>query len=280
PLNALHSWTWVLRQPKLPPDRLARAVEGIERSVVAQTRIVDDLLDVSRMMAGKMSLRAEPIDLGPVVQAGIDAVASAAEAQRVRIVRKIARTPVRVVGDGDRLQQVVANLLSNAIKFTPPDGKIEVEVGPVESFAVLRVADTGCGISPAFLPHVFERFRQADGSSTRRAGGLGVGLSIVRQLVEMHGGRVEAHSEGQGRGTVFPVCLPLHLEAVRDVRPAAADGDGSVAGLRGVRALIVEDDADTREVMTLLLAESGMSVAAASTADEGLVHLLGEPFDL
>jgi signal transduction histidine kinase/DNA-binding response OmpR family regulator len=280
PLNALRSWAWILRQHQLPPDRHARAVDGIDRSITAQARIIDDLLDVSRMMAGKMSLAAAPIDLGPVVQAAVDGLAAAAEAQGVRIERALGRAPVRVVGDADRLQQVVTNLLSNAIKFTPAGGTIEIDLVCVDGTAVLRVADTGCGIAPGFLPHVFERFRQADGSSTRRAGGLGVGLSIVRQLVEMHGGRVEAQSDGEGRGAVFTVVLPLLLEAAREERPIAAETGGGQPGLRGVRVLLVEDDADTREVMMVFLAEAGMAVTSASTADEGLLQLLAAPFDV
>jgi signal transduction histidine kinase/DNA-binding response OmpR family regulator len=278
PLNALRSWAWVLRQHRLPAEKIGTVAEAIERSVAAQARIIDDLLDVSRIMMGKMSLRLEPLDLGPIAAAGIEALASLAEGQAVRIVSAIEPVPVPVAGDGDRLQQVVTNLLSNAIKFTPPGGCVEVRLDVADRRAVLRVSDTGCGIAPGFLPHVFERFRQADGSVTRRAGGLGVGLTIVRQLVEMHGGNVTAHSDGEGLGATFTVALPL-LEEAHSHTPEIDAAAQAVTRLDGARLLLVEDDPDTSRVMSLVLSEAGASVTTAACADEAMRRLAAEPFD-
>jgi signal transduction histidine kinase/ActR/RegA family two-component response regulator len=278
PLNALRSWAWVLRQSRLPPEKVGSVAEAIERSVSAQARIIDDLLDVSRIMTGKMSLRLEPLDLRPIVHAAVDALATAAEDQGIALERAIDDAPVVVAADGDRLQQVVSNLVSNAIKFTPGGGRIDVALERDGASAVIRVRDTGCGIAPAFLPHVFERFRQADGSSTRRAGGLGVGLTIARQLVEMHGGHVAAHSAGEGKGATFTVTLPRLTEA-RPAQPAADGVDCDGPRLDGARILLVEDDVDTRNVMRLVLVSAGATVVAAGTAEEAMQQLGAQPFD-
>jgi signal transduction histidine kinase/ActR/RegA family two-component response regulator len=278
PLNALRSWAWVLRTQGLPAEKIGLVAEAIERSVAAQIRIVDDLLDVSRIMTGKLSLRLEPLDLRPIVDAALAALEPQAEGQGMRIVRLVALRPVLVVGDGDRLRQVVTNLVSNAVKFTPPGGHIEIGVDADDVTARIRVRDTGCGIAPGFLPHVFERFRQADGSVTRRAGGLGVGLTIVRQLVEMHGGGVTAASDGEGRGATFTVTLPL-LDATRAWPPVAADGVDATARLDGARILLVEDDPDTSAVMALVLTQAGASVATAPCAAEAMQRLAADPFD-
>jgi CheY-like chemotaxis protein len=278
PLNALRSWAWVLRQQQLPAEKIGTVAEAIERSVAAQARIIDDLLDVSRIMTGKMSLRFEPLDLRPIVEAAIDALASMAEAQEVRIVPAIDGTPMPVAGDGDRLQQVVANLLSNAIKFTPPGGRIDVGVSPAAGSAVLQVRDTGCGIAAGFLPHVFERFRQADGGVTRRAGGLGVGLTIVRQLVDMHGGNVTARSDGEGCGATFTVTLPL-LDESRTTIPVAALLAEDGRRLDGMRILLVEDDPDTRNVMLLVLSQAGADVAPSGSAEDAMRRLIAQEFD-
>ena len=278
PLNALRSWAWVLRQQQLPAEKIPTVAEAIERSVAAQARIIDDLLDVSRIMTGKMSLRFEPLDLRPIVQTAIEALASMAESHDVRIVPAIDGTPMPVAGDGDRLQQVVANLLSNAIKFTPAGGRIDVDVSSADRTAILQVRDTGCGIAATFLPHVFERFRQADGGVTRRAGGLGVGLTIVRQLVDMHGGSVTAHSDGEGHGATFRVLLPL-LDESRTTVPVddrvAEDG----GRLDGVRILLVEDDPDTRSVMLLVLSQAGAAVTPSASAEDAMRRLVAQEFD-
>jgi signal transduction histidine kinase len=279
PLNALRSWAWVLRQQRLPAEKIGTVAEAIERSVAAQARIIDDLLDVSRIMTGKMSLRFEPLDLRPIVESAIAALASVAEAQDVRIVRAIDGTPMPVAGDGDRLQQVVANLLSNAIKFTPAGGRIDIGVSSADRSATLQVRDTGCGIAPSFLPHVFERFRQADGGVTRRAGGLGVGLTIVRQLVDMHGGNVTAHSDGEGRGATFTVVLPL-LDEHRTMVPVAERVADGGERLDGVRVLLVEDDPDTRSVMLLVLSQAGAAVTPSASAEDAMRRLAATEFDV
>jgi signal transduction histidine kinase len=278
PLNALRSWAWVLRQNQLPADKVASVAEAIERSVAAQARIIDDLLDVSRIMTGKMSLRLEPVDLRPIVEAAAEALGSTADAQGVALVRAIDGEPILVAGDGDRLQQVVSNLVSNAVKFTPAGGRIDVTLAAEGSDVVMRVCDTGCGIAPSFLPHVFERFRQADGSVGRRAGGLGVGLTIARQLVEMHGGGVAAHSAGEGKGATFTVRLP-RLAGVQPGAIAADTSSGDGMRLDGTRILLVEDDPDTRKVMVLVLSGAGASVVTAGTAEEAMRQLVGNAFD-
>jgi signal transduction histidine kinase/DNA-binding response OmpR family regulator len=279
PLNALRSWAWVLRRKQLPPEKVDSVAEAIERSVAAQTRLVDDLLDVSRIMTGKMSLRFEAVDLVAVVRAAIDALGPPAEAQGLRLACRVEGGPFTVSGDGDRLQQVVANLLSNAVKFTPADGHVDVCLASTGGNAVLRVTDTGCGIVTAFLPHVFERFRQADGTSTRRAGGLGVGLAIARQLVEMHGGRIAAHSDGEDKGATFTVVLPLLAESYA-TGPAAGDAAALPSSLEGARILLVEDDPETRQVMRVLLSAAGADVATVGTAEEGAHQLAAAPFDV
>ena len=279
PLNALRSWAWVLRQEQLGVEKVPAVAEAIERSVAAQARIIDDLLDVSRIMTGKMSLRFEPLDLRPIVEAAVDALASMADAQDVRIVRTIDASPMPVAGDGDRLQQVVANLLSNAIKFTPGGGRVDVRVETAAGAAVVQVSDTGCGISPGFLPHVFERFRQADGGVTRRAGGLGVGLTIARQLVEMHGGTIAAQSDGEGRGATFTVTMPLIEEnRVPESEPVPPCDHG--VRIDGVRILLVEDDPDTRNVMRLVLSQVGAAVTPSPSAEDAMRRLVAQEFDV
>jgi len=278
PLNALRSWAWVLRQRQLDPEKAATVAEAIERSVTAQARIIDDLLDVSRIMTGKMSLRLEPLDLRPIVAAASDAFSTAADGQGVGFVRRIDGEPIMVSGDGDRLQQVVSNLISNAIKFTPKGGRVEVTLEYDGTNAVVRVSDTGCGIAPGFLPHVFERFRQADGAVTRRAGGLGVGLTIARQLVDMHGGSISAASPGEGQGASFTVVLP-RLHDARTAGSSDAPADTTPVRLDGVRILLVEDDVDTRNVMTLVLNDAGATVVTASSADEAMQALGAHAFD-
>jgi signal transduction histidine kinase len=279
PLNALRSWAWVLRQQQLPPEKIGTVAEAIERSVVAQARIIDDLLDVSRIMTGKMSLRFEPLDLRPIVEAAIHSLASMAEMQDVRVVQAVEGSPMPIAGDGDRLQQVVANLLSNAIKFTPSGGRVDVAVSSVAGSVILQVRDTGCGIAPGFLPHVFERFRQADGGVTRRAGGLGVGLTIVRQLVDMHGGAVVAQSDGEGRGATFTVTLPL-LDETRTTMPVADGVEEDGRRLDGVRVLLVEDDVDTRNVMLIVLSQAGATVAPSGSAEDAMRRLVAQEFDV
>jgi signal transduction histidine kinase/ActR/RegA family two-component response regulator len=272
PLNAMVSWAWMLRTGTLGADGTARAAEAIERSVKAQARIIDDLLDVSRIVSGKLRLRSRVIDLVHVVDPAVDSVMGAASAKGIQLVRSFDPAGATVLGDPGRLQQVVWNLLSNAIKFTARGGRIEVGLGRVGDEVELRVSDDGQGISPSFLPHVFERFRQADGSLTRRAGGLGLGLSIVHHLVELHGGRVEAESRGEGCGATFTIRLPLASPPVDATAPANGHGatDGSPR-LDGVDVLLVEHEPDTRDAVCLVLSRAGAHVVGVGSADEAVV---------
>jgi signal transduction histidine kinase len=219
PLNTVLGWARLLRTGKLDQAGIARAVETLERSAAAQARIVDDLLDVARLERGELRLDVRRVELLPVVEAAIAAVRPAAEARNLAISAALMPGVGAIAGDPGRLQQVVWQLLANAVKFTPPGGRVEVRLDEDGDDAVVRVRDDGEGISPDFLPHVFEPFRQADSSSTRAHGGLGVGLALVRHLVEAHGGEVSAESEGRGRGATFTIRLPL--AAVAAHRPRA-----------------------------------------------------------
>ena len=209
PLTAIIGWAHMLRQGSLSDTNAARALETIERNAKSQAQLVEDILDVSRIITGKLRLHIEAVDAASVINAAIDSVQLAAESKNIQLKVTLDPSARRVAGDASRLQQVVWNLLSNAIKFTPSGGRVEVRLEREGAHAQLSVSDTGCGLQSDFLPHVFERFRQADGSSTRRHGGLGLGLSIVRHLVELHGGTVRADSPGKGCGSTFTVELPL-----------------------------------------------------------------------
>ncbi|MFL5311428.1 MAG: response regulator [Myxococcales bacterium] len=283
PLNAILGWTRMLRTGALEGDeKLRRALETIERNARAQTQLVDDILDVSRIIAGKLRVQVRHIDLRGVILAAVDAVRPAAEAKQLELALELRDEASDFHGDPDRLQQVVWNLLSNAIKFTPGKGKIAIELRRSNGHAEILVADTGMGITADFLPHVFDRFRQADSSSTRAQGGLGLGLAIVRHLVEVHGGTVSAESEGEGRGARFTVRLPVreiheqvengtvsraaaHLEAVNPAEPVS---------LAGMRVLVVDDDADARDLVRAMLASHGAEVVATYSADEAM-ELIG-----
>lgn len=275
PLNAILGWTKLLRANAVPTASIDRALEKVERNAQVQTRLVEDLLEVSRITTGKLRLEMRPIDLVPLVNTAIDSIRPTAESRGVAIDRRLESFALPTVGDPDRLQQVIWNLLSNAVKFTPGGGIVTVGVRRQADIDELWVSDTGVGIDPAFLPSVFDTFRQADASSTRTQGGLGLGLSIVRHLVEMHGGEVRADSAGVGRGATFTVRLPVRtLERVRGPRsddlppePATIITDGR---LSGARILVVDDDSDTRELLTSVLEASGARVYAASSVGEAL----------
>src|SRR6058998_2743337 len=211
PLTPILAWVIQLRRGTLDPTRAAHALEAIERNARAQARLVDDLLEVSRIISGKMRLDLKPVRLAEVIDAAIDAVRPAAVVKNIRVVKGFHRGVLPILGDGQRLQQVVWNLLSNAIKFTPENGRVEVWLRPAQTHLELSVRDTGKGIPPGFLPHVFERFRQAQAPITGGPGGLGLGLAIVRHIVELHGGNVHAESAGQGKGATFTVRLPLRV---------------------------------------------------------------------
>jgi signal transduction histidine kinase/CheY-like chemotaxis protein len=267
PLNAVLGWTRMLREERLPADVRERALDSIERNARAQSRLIEDLLEISRSVSGKLRLDIGPMDLAAVVEAAVDVVRPSADARDIRIETFIERrTPT--LGDAERLQQVVWNLLSNAVKFSDPGSRITVRVAGSETVDEIVVSDTGAGISPEFLPYVFDPFRQADGSTTRMHGGLGLGLAIARRIVELHGGRVAAHSDGPGRGAAFSVRLPRR-ERGAAVASAAAGGAGSPVRrprLAGLQVLLVEDDPDARELAALTLRAQGAMVRAVDSA--------------
>jgi signal transduction histidine kinase len=222
PLNAIMGWARMLGSIQLPPDRVKHGIATIESNSAALAHIIDDLLDVSRIVAGTLQLSPEPVDIVGVAQTALDTLRPSAAARNIRLAFSSETPPVEAVrGDAGRLQQVIWNLLANAIKFTPDGGCVDLVVAPANSHVEIRVVDTGKGISPDFLPHVFERFRQAEGTTTRRHGGLGLGLAIVRQLVELHGGTVHAASEGLGHGATFIVRLPMSAGESRPDQGAA-----------------------------------------------------------
>jgi PAS domain S-box-containing protein len=277
PLTAILGWAHLLRSGRLDEESAARAVEIIERNADAQNQLIEDILDVSRIITGKTSLHVEPVEPVSVIEAAAEAVRPAAEAKRVELKIPASTEAVSVFGDAARLRQVVWNLLTNALKFTPEGGRVEVRVARADSHVRIKVSDTGEGIDPEFLPYVFDRFRQADASTTRKRGGLGLGLAIVRHLVELHGGTVGAESEGQGRGATFTVTLPLagavaqpgepdDSRAARVKRPASpVDCPPSLSGLR---VLVVDDEPDTLDFLVAVLEGCGAEVTAASSAAE------------
>ena len=287
PLNAILGWTRMLRTGAVEPKQFARVLETIERNARSQTQLIEDILDVSRIIAGKLRLNIQKTDLHTVVRQAMDAVRPAAEAKSVHLDCELTPGSGEFAGDPDRLQQIIWNLLSNAIKFTPREGRVEVRVERVASAARITVTDTGLGISPDFLPHVFDRFRQADSSITRVQGGLGLGLAIVRHLVEVHGGTVHAESEGQGKGSRFTVQMPLRAVApAAPEPPSERNGQGQGAAraedspaapppllLAEVDVLVVEDEADARELVRAVLANYGARVRTVSSVDEALAQL-------
>ncbi|MGH7317493.1 MAG: ATP-binding protein, partial [Candidatus Rokuibacteriota bacterium] len=283
PLQPLLNWAYLLRSPNLDPASAARALDAIERSTKTLGQLIEDLLDVSRIVTGKLRLQARPVRLPGVVRAALEAVESAALAKSVTLDARIEPDLPAVLGDPDRLQQVLWNLLSNGIKFTPKGGRVTVSVASRNSEVALTVADTGVGIKREFLPHVFERFRQAESSTNRAYGGLGLGLAIVRHLVELHGGSVSVQSEGEGQGATFSVRLPVAaaVGAPTDRAPAATTTDGPMdRSLSGLRLLIVDDEADAREVMRFMLERGGARVRTADSAAQALDSLREERPDL
>ncbi len=280
PLTAIIGWVHILRVTQQDGEGARHGLEVIERNAEAQHQLIRDLLDVSRIITGKLRLDTKQIELAPVVEAAIDSVRQAADAKNIRLGTEFDDETDLVTGDPDRLQQVVWNLLSNAIKFTPKGGNVGVSVGREGSDVCIKVSDTGQGIPSSFLPHVFERFRQFDGSTTREHGGLGLGLAIVRHLVEQHGGHVSAESAGEQRGATFTVSLPVaavnaRLESNEGVEPHSSKrgSDVSKSALGGVRVLVVDDQPDARELLALVLGQAGAEVLTAATA-AGALELL------
>ena len=254
-----------VRMGRLDKDATARGLETIERNAHIQEQLISDILDVSRIVTGKLRLALRPIDLAPIIDAALDSVRPTAAAKGILLETRIETTGA-VLGDGDRLQQVLWNLLANAIKFTPRGGNVTISSGRVGANATIKVADTGEGMAPELVPFVFDRFRQGDASSTRPHGGLGLGLSIVRHIVELHGGQVQAWSDGANRGATFQVMLPVR--AVQRVETAA--GLAADSPLAGLKVLVVDDEADAREVVSTALAQCGARTAAVASAREAL----------
>ncbi len=276
PLNAILGWVQVLRMGKLDPAAAAKALETIERNARSQAQLIADLLDVSRIITGKLRLDFKPVDLRRIIDSALESVRPAADAKGIALDLSIGPLASPALGDSDRLQQVIWNLLSNAIKFTSRGGAVEVRLREAGGNAVIRVSDSGIGIRPDFLPYVFDRFRQAEGSITRTHGGLGLGLSIVRHLIELHGGSAEVESGGEGQGATFIVRLPLRAELADDPldRTAVSMSVFSTADLlAGVRVLVVEDEPDTRDLLVVALQQCGAEVAAYASVPEALAAL-------
>jgi PAS domain S-box-containing protein len=286
PLTSMLGWVQMLRAGILSPDKQQKAVEIIERNTRAQAQLVEDILDVSRIITGKLRLEVQRVELAQVVEAAVESVRPAADARGVSLQVLVDAEVGPVLGDSTRLQQIIWNLLSNAVKFTPRGGQVRTSVAKRDAVALIQVTDTGQGIAPDFLPHVFERFRQADSTTTRSHGGLGLGLAIVKHLAELHGGSVEASSEGPGQGSTFTVRLPFmavlqqmtgtqapaelvpRLPELADLKPPP--------GLTGLHVLVVDDEEGAREMLRTLLSNRGLRVSVASSASEGLAALRRE----
>ena len=278
PLSAILGWSKALQLKQSDPATLERGLQAIARNALAQARLIDDLLDMNRIVSGKVRLEVQPVDLAAVIEAAIDVVRPSVDAKGIRLRQVLEPVAGGVSGDPNRLQQVVWNLLANAVKFTPRGGTIEVLLQRVNSHIELAVRDSGIGIEAQFLPQVFDRFRQADSSTTRSHGGLGLGLSIARQLVELHGGSIQAASQGLGTGATFVVCLPLAVlrPQLDRAHPATATTRDSATGpqldldLHGVRILIIDDEPDARELVEQMLSACGAAVHTAGSAREAL----------
>ncbi|HEY9729358.1 MAG TPA: PAS domain S-box protein, partial [Chroococcales cyanobacterium] len=271
PLNPILGWTKLLQTRKFDEQATQRALSTIERNAKLQTQLIDDLLDVSRILRGKIDLKVYPVNLAGVIDAALETVRLAAEAKGIEIQTRLAPDVGQVSGDAGRLQQVVLNLVSNAVKFTPSGGRVEIRLERVGRDAQIQVIDTGKGIKPEFLPHVFEYFRQEDGKTTRNFGGLGLGLAIVRHLVELHGGTVQAESPGEGQGATFAVRLPLIAiakEITQDDTPPIA-----TSRLNRLQILVVDDVADMRELLATILEHYGATVRVAASAAEALIAI-------
>lgn len=281
PLNPILGWAKILQTSQQDEAKTQYALETIERNAKLQAQLIEDLLDVSRILQGKLSLNTSFISLTFTIKAALETVRLAAEAKSIQIQTVFEPDVGQVLGDSGRLQQVVWNLLSNAVKFTPSGGKVQVRLAspPPHTAAQIVVSDTGKGISAEFLPYVFDYFRQADSSTTRRFGGLGLGLAIVRHLVELHGGTVEVDSPGEGQGAVFTVTLPI--QAVTRFNPAQqSPHDRAELNLNGLRVLLVDDDTDSRELVSFLLNQQGATVTEAASACVALHQFEHTPFDL
>jgi len=279
PLTAILGWSRLLEEGSLDDQVANQAIESIRRNAKAQARIIDDILDVSRIITGNLFFELYPVELAPVIEAAINAVRPTADAKGVRIDMEFDSAPLVVSGDANRLQQVIWNLISNAVKFTENGGRVTLGLHQVRSSVEIKVADTGQGISPEFLPYVFDRFRQADSTTTRQHGGLGLGLAIARHLVEIHGGTIRAESPGKGKGATFTLKLPLVdcgdkaslLDTTEIVIPESTYQPRQL--LSGLRVLVVDDDVDTLQLMATALKSRQATVTAVSSAVDALIAI-------
>lgn len=274
PLNAILGWAKMISSGKLDAGGNSRAIETIIRSAKSQAQLIEDLLDISRIVSGKLRLDIRPVELPPIIEAAIESISLAAEAKSIHIQTSIDPKAAAVTGDSERLQQIFWNLLSNAIKFTPKGGKIQVRLERINSHLEFSVSDTGQGIEKEFLPFVFEQFRQADGASTRSSSGIGLGLAIVRNLVELHGGSIYAESDGLGSGAVFTVILPLRISNSSQIKNNLRKVHPGVSGviafesapiLAGIKVVIIDDEEDSRVLLKEILAQSGAEVTLCSS---------------
>ncbi|HEX7663730.1 MAG TPA: ATP-binding protein, partial [Polyangiaceae bacterium] len=278
PLTAILGWTTILRAGDLEPAKVGKALETIERNARSQSQLIEDLLDLSRIVSGKLRLAVAPVDVHAVVEAAIDVMMPAAEAKGIRLTRVLDPQAMPIAGDAERLQQVVWNLIANAIKFTPRGGRVQVRLSKVDSQILIAVSDNGQGMTPDFIAHAFERFRQADGATTRSHGGLGLGLSIVKSLVELHGGTVEAVSEGLGKGSELRVKIPispvmrLAVETPEPATVAPVFNDKLICppGLEGAKVVVVDDEPDTVSLLTAILHHCKVVVFSANDAASAL----------
>jgi len=284
PLNAILGWAHLLTTGKADDATTQRAIGVIRNNALAQSQLIEDILDVSRIISGKLRLNLAPLSLRAVIEEALDSVTPAAEAKCIAIVRHLDEVEA-ITGDKDRLQQVFWNLLSNAVKFTPRDGRVTVRLSRTGEDAIISVEDSGIGISPDFLPYVFDRFTQADGSATRRHGGLGLGMAIVRHLVELHGGTVCAHSEGENRGATFTATLPMRVAVAEEPletfeTPPESNVSEPLPNLDGIRILVVDDEADSRGFLSALLEEHGATVRVAGSTGEAIDIFTAGPPDV
>ena len=285
PLGAVLGWARILRTTRVNEGMRERALEVIERNARAQAHLIEDLLEISRIVAGKPTLKVRPVDLAEIVDAAVEVVRPAAAAKRIELVTDVAVRPAVTSGDPDRLQQIVWNLVSNAVKFTPPNGTATVRLTKRDGFC-LEVSDTGQGIDPTFLPHVFDAFRQADGTTTREHGGLGLGLAIARQLAELHGGTITAASPGVARGSTFALQLPSVVrepyapQPLPQGRSAHRDDDEGRDLLRDIRILVVDDQEDARDLLRTMLSQYGAVVTTVDSARAALAEIDQRPPDV
>lgn len=277
PLNPILGWAKILQSPKITPEKLQQGLSTIERNAKQQVQLIDDLLDISRIIRGKLSLSFAAINLSEPIAAALETVSLAAEAKAIQLEVLLDSTVGCVKGDASRLQQVVWNLLSNAIKFTPTGGQVTVQLTRVERYAQIQVSDTGNGIKPEFLPHVFELFQQQDSSTTRTFGGLGLGLAIARQVVEAHGGTIAVASAGEGQGATFTVQLPLISVSNLNLPDFCKN---PTLNLKDRRVIVVDDEADSLELVKVVLEEEGAFVEVVSSASNALPVLAQASFDL